>query len=98
MAKKWWRGRQGKIQTKEKRSKKKSRWCKEKKNLVVNGAKISEGRNKLFRVASQIKENKDMQWSSFIKVENILAEQNEVAERWRYFQELQNKEYENQIE
>ena len=47
------------------------------------------------------KDKKDIQGSGFIKDENgnILVEQNEVAERWRrYFQELLNEEYENQIE
>ena len=51
-------------------------------------------------MASQIKkEKKDIQGSGFIKDENgnILVEQYEVAERWRYFQKLLN-EYENQIE
>ena len=71
-----------------------SQWCQD--------LNTREGRNKLFRVASQMKKDKkDIQGSGFIKDENgiILVEQNEVAERWRrYFQELLNEEYGNQIE
>ena len=62
----------------------------------------AEGRNKLFRVASQMrKDKKDIQGTCFIKDENnnIVVEQNAVADRWRrYFHALLNEEYENQIE
>ena len=70
-----------KYKRKKREAKRKVGDAKKKKPLGVNGAKTSEGTNKLFRVASQMKEKKDMQWSSFIKDENILVEQNEVDER-----------------
>ena len=61
-----------------------------------------EGRNKLFRVASQMrKDKKDVQGTSFIKDEddNILVEQVAVADRWkRYFEQLLNEEFENEID
>ena len=61
-----------------------------------------EGRNKIFRVAAQMrKDKKDIQGANFIKDEDgsILVEQTAVAERWRkYFQELLNGEFENDID
>ena len=61
-----------------------------------------EGRNKLFRVVSQMrKDKKDVQVTSFIKNKdgNILVEQTAVADKWkRYFEQLLNDEFENDID
>ena len=61
-----------------------------------------EGRNKLFRVASQMrKDKKDIQGANFIKDEDgsILVEQTAVADRWgKYFEQLLNDEFANDID
>ena len=61
-----------------------------------------EGRNKLFRVVSQMRKGKkDIQRAYFIKDEDgsILAEQTAVADRWgKYFEQLLNDELANDID
>ncbi len=62
----------------------------------------SEGKNKMFRIAKQMKKDKkDVQGINYIKDENgaIKIEEAEVRDRWkRYFEELLNDENENVIE
>ena len=61
-----------------------------------------EGRNKMFRVAAQMRKDKvDIQGTNFIRSENgdIEIQEESVREIWRsYFEELLNVENENHIE